>query len=188
MRAPDRIIVAALVLAAILVAVLLRNEERPGASLPAGIGGTHAVTRVYDGDTIEVEGFGKVRLLGIDAMDGYEEARTERQARYYGMSAAQVRHWAEEATAFARSRLAGRRVEVRVGGDVVDDYGRTLAYVHVHDDAQTESADFNLLMLEAGLAAAYRRYEHDRRDQYIRAEERARAMGMGMWSDARSVR
>ncbi len=138
------------------------------------------VSQVYDGDTVEVEGVGDVRILGIDALDGYEQARTKDQARRYGMSREQVRHWAERGTAFARRRLAGRVVAVRTGPEPTDAYGRTLAYVHVG-----EGEDFGLELLRRGLAAAYRRFEHPRLGGYLAAEGRAQQRRAGMWSDAK---
>jgi micrococcal nuclease len=140
------------------------------------------VSYVYDGDTFEVEGVGKVRIVGIDALDAHEERRTAEQAARYGLSAAQVGRWAERAAEFARERLAGREVVLHAGPERTDRYGRALAYLHRADG---EGGDFGAAMLEAGLAAAYRRFGHPRQQDYLAAEAHARRRGAGMWSDAK---
>ena len=79
-----------LLLAALIGLLAHSSSQAP----PAERGDEGTVTYVYDGDTIEVAGVGKVRLLGIDAMDDYNQDRTAEQARRYGMPAATVKHWA----------------------------------------------------------------------------------------------
>ena len=196
-RARRRLIaaLAAGFIIAILLAVLPRSEivRAPGGA-PAdesGAGGVVAeVIRVYDGDTIEVRGVGKVRLIGIDALDGYNQDRMTAQALQYGMPPATVRQWADRATEFARRMLAGRSVRLQYGPELTDDYGRTLAYVHVGVAGGRTPADgageqdFNLAMLRKGLAAAYRAARHPRRDEYLAAEARARTAHLGLWHDA----
>ncbi|MCK4283001.1 MAG: thermonuclease family protein [Candidatus Brocadiae bacterium] len=141
-----------------------------------------SVTWVYDGDTIEVKGIGKVRFIGIDAMDGHNEDRMMSQAHQYGMLTDRVKHWAGRASEFVRGFLEGREVRLHYGPEAVDGYGRALAYVHVVRDG--EDVDLNLLMLREGLAAAYRRFDHPRRAEYLEAERTARADGLGLWRDA----
>jgi endonuclease YncB( thermonuclease family) len=136
---------------------------------------------VYDGDTVEVARFGKVRLIGIDALDAHNEQRAAEQAGRYGMSRRQVRRWAERGAEFARRHLHGRRVAVQPGPEPYDDYGRLLGYLHLVEDGER---DFNLLMLEKGLAAAYHRFPHPRLSAYLRAEERAQQRRVGMWAEA----
>ena len=82
----------------------------------------------------------------------------------------------------ARDRLAGRAVRLERGPEATDGYGRVLAYVHL--PANEHEVDFNLIMIAEGLATAYRRFEHPRREAYIEAERRARAEGKGLWRDA----
>jgi len=171
---------AALCVAVLLLAALLGVLPKGTARKTARPAGTGRVTYVYDGDTIEVAGVGKVRLIGIDAMDGYNADRTAGQSRRYGMSPERVRHWAEEATRSARRTLQGREVRLGYGPEAFDAYGRVLAYVMLGE----EGRDFGLEMITAGLAAAYERFDHPRRGQYLRAQQRAQAQRTGMWSDA----
>jgi len=184
MRLSIRRIVSALLAAAVLAALASRQCGLWPAEKHLAVRGT--VSRVYDGDTIEVEGVGKVRLLGIDTLDGFDPYRMRSQARWYGMTAQQVKHWADQASEFARERLHGKTVEVTQAGDMVDDYGRVLAYVHV--DEEDEQGDFNLLMLKTGLAAQYQTATHPRRSAYFEAEATARAERRGLWQDAQIAR
>lgn len=141
------------------------------------------VSYVYDGDTLEVTGVGKVRLMGIDAMDGHNAEKMLNQSRWYGLTTRQVDHWAEQATALARDRLDGRRVVLHLGPERTDAYGRTLAYVRVPGEGGEQ--DFGLLMLRRGLAATYRGAAQPRQEDYRAAERLAQAAREGMWQDAR---
>jgi micrococcal nuclease len=163
-------------LALVVVAILVLEATTGSAA------GT--VEKVTDGDTIVVAGVGKVRLIGIDAMDAWNKERTASQAAYYGMSQARVRHWAEAASARAKQTLAGKRVILAYGPERRDRYGRALAYVHLPAPDGTAGADFQLIMLREGLAAAYRKFNHPRKPAYLAAEAKAKSARKGLWADA----
>jgi len=170
------------VLAALLGLMSLPPGSACGPSVAALKEGT--VTRVYDGDTIEVAGTVKVRLLGIDAMDAYYEDKTAGQARRYGMTEARVRHWADRAGAFVREQAEGATVALHHGPELFDDYGRLLAYVHLPADAAGEGPDLSLALIRQGLAAAYHRSYHPRRESYLEAERDAWQRRAGFWGEA----
>ena len=178
-RYPKRGVVA-LAAAVLLMTALIGLLARSPSPAAARLGNQGVVTYVYDGDTVEVAGVGKVRLLGIDAMDGYNAERTAEQARDYGMPQARVKHWAEEATSFAREALDGRTVHLEYGPEARDQYGRVLAYLALDEGRE----DFDLLMITKGLAAAYVVFDHPRLAQYVSAEHEAQAQRAGMWKDA----
>jgi len=173
-------LLAAGVLLTAVIGVLAR-QRGPVAPATAGV-----VTRVYDGDTVDVSRAGRVRLLGIDALDAYNEQRRASQARHYGMPERRVRYWAKRAEEFARERLLHQNVVLKYGYETFDVYNRRLAYVHLPGETDDTSVDFDLLMIQEGLAAAYRRFEHPRRADYIEAEQHARAQGKGFWQDVAS--
>jgi len=166
---------AVLVLAALLGLLPVGTQRAPARTPSEG-----AVTYVYDGDTIEVAGAGKVRIIGIDAMDGYNMSRAAEQSRSYGMPLGTVKHWAQEATKFARATLDHQTVTLEYGPEAHDRYGRVLAYVELGEGRE----DFGLLMITKGLAAAYVAFDHPRRARYLRAEDRAQDERIGMWKDA----
>jgi micrococcal nuclease len=159
----------------------VRRRPSPAGSAPPASEGT--VTRAYDGDTLEVSGIGKVRLIGIDALDGHSTDRMAGQSRRYGLSLRDVQRWADEAADFARRELEGRRVALAFGHELHDEYGRVLA--HVSLPRKGERQDFGLVMLRAGLAATYRNVRHTLQEEYMRAEREAQSRRRGMWQDAR---
>jgi micrococcal nuclease len=109
------------------------------------------VTNVVDGDTIDVAGAGRVRVIGIDT--------PERGACGY-----------ESATLAMAALVDGREVTLVPGAvDDADRYGRLLRYVDVGD------VDAGLSLIEDGWAIA--RYDsrdgygrHPREDEYVAAD------------------
>jgi len=90
---------------------------------------TGRVTRVVDGDTIEVElggGTERVRYIGIDTPE-WTDDRAEARAR------------ARDATEANRRLVAGRRVRLELDVEKRDRFGRLLAYVWVGDTLVNET-------------------------------------------------
>ena len=177
--------------AAIFVAVVLALSfarrlgcvsSRPDAG-PGG-GRVATVTTVYDGDTVDIAGLGTVRLIGVDAMDSRSREKIASQSRHLSMSREEVIRWGREAEDFARETLQGREVRVEFGRDRRGDYGRTLAYLHVEMDGS--EVNFNRLLIEKGLATAYRAFDYRMKGEFLRVESRAREEGRGLWKKARS--
>src|SRR3989338_10535737 len=93
-------------------------------------GEKYAVTRVVDGDTIEVEELGTVRLLGIN---------TPEQGTYYS----------KEATDFLSRLIQGKDVKLEAIEEDEDQYGRLLRYVFLGDTF------VNLEIVKGGYAVVY---------------------------------
>jgi len=96
------------------------------------------VINVIDGDTIEVYGGYRVRLIGINAPETGEPG-------------------AAEATEFVRSLVYGRTVWLEPDGAYSDPYGRLRRYVWIErpiaiDEAEIRAYMLNALMLQEGLA------------------------------------
>jgi endonuclease YncB( thermonuclease family) len=112
---------------------------------------TGTVTNVVDGDTVDVEGVGRIRVIGIDT--------PERGACGY-----------ESATQAMSVLVLGRRVSLVPGAtEDSDRYGRLLRYVDVG------SRDAGLSLISDGWAIA--RYDsrdgygrHPREDEYVSAD------------------
>jgi micrococcal nuclease len=130
------------------------------------------VTRVVDGDTIEVSprivGTEDVGLIGVDTPEvfGIEAQRCGR-----------------EASAFTTEALGGQDVTLEFDVGRVDPYGRALAYVWVPD---LDGVLFNETLLRRGLARVLSvepnvRYE----DRFLAAEKDAKANGVGVWATDR---
>jgi micrococcal nuclease len=121
------------------------------------------VKAVFDGDTIEVSTYGRVRLLGIDAPEvgrGFDTAAP----------------FAHE----ARDRLAAlvlhRWVRLEQDGPAVDAYNRRLAYVMREDGVFVNAA-----LVREGLARVTARVPLARLAELKRAEAEAQTFRRGMW-------
>lgn len=126
----------------------------------------YTVIRVYDGDTILVEGAGGrklVRLLGIDA----PETSKGKGAPGQPYSRKAQRHLA--------ALTLNRTVTLSEHGE--DRYKRTLAVVFCG------GLDVNRSMLQAGLAEVYRGRTPESFDKapYLTSETEARESRVGMW-------
>lgn len=117
------------------------------------------IARVIDGDTLDV-GSVRVRLHGVDAF--------ERDQTCDGPSGS----WAcgAAATRALRDRAEGRRVVCEVRD--TDRYGRKVSR------CERDGVDVAEVLVEEGLALAYRRYSRD----YIDEELAAEASGAGAWN------
>lgn len=94
------------------------------------------VTRVFDGDTIEVGGERVVRFIGIDAPEKSRSEKLERDARETGMSPLEIIEQGEKAQEWLERLIGGRTVEVELDPEVkrTDTYDRTLAHVWTVDE------------------------------------------------------
>jgi micrococcal nuclease len=126
------------------------------------------VTRVIDGDTIEVKINGtiyKVRYIGIDTPE-LDDERPE----FYAL--------AQEATRLNRQLVEGETIRLERDVSATDKYGRLLRYVYVGD------IFVNAELVRQGLAWA-KTYEPDTKYQDIleKAEVEARQDKIGIWQD-----
>ncbi|PKN12729.1 MAG: thermonuclease [Deltaproteobacteria bacterium HGW-Deltaproteobacteria-4] len=134
------------------------------------------VSWIYDGDTIKVDGVGKVRLLGIDTPERKASER-DKSFRRAGIAPKQLRRGAKQATDFLIRTAKGQVVTLTFDRERRDHYGRTLAYVTL-----TDGRLLNRELLREGLACVYRRFDFRMKDDFIRVEAAARAGGHGLWS------
>lgn len=122
------------------------------------------VNYVIDGDTINIEGDMKVRLIGIDAPEGgecfYEEAKNE----------------------LARL-VQGRDVRLEKDVTAVDDYGRILSYVFLPSGDLLENDIFvNDRLLRQGYAREFSYGRNNRyRNVFIKARDQALIDRRGLW-------
>jgi len=125
------------------------------------------VLRVIDGDTIEIEDLGKVRLIGIDTPETVDPRKP-------------VQCFGKEASGKAKEMLLGKKVHLEsdpTQGDK-DKYNRALRYVFLED-----GTNFNKWMIENGYAHEYTynipyKYQREFKD----AEKSARDNNRGLWA------
>lgn len=125
------------------------------------------VTRVVDGDTIEVDGGEKVRLIGINT----PETKDPRKG---------VECFGHEASAAAEELMPpGTEVVLETDVEATDRYGRTLAYVHRIPDGLFVNHD----LVARGFAEVATYPPNVRHtDTFIAAQREAREAGRGLWS------
>ena len=134
------------------------------------IGGDLAkVTRVVDGDTIEIEGGERVRYIGIDTPETVDPRKP-------------VQCFGVEASNKNKELVEGK--EVRLEKDITDrdKYSRLLRYVYVGDNF------VNLELVKQGFAYSYS-YPPDIKyqDQFLKAQQEAREAKRGLWNACPSV-
>ncbi len=159
--------VGSVVLLVIAALVVLRPWEGGlggGANGPASA--TAFVTRVVDGDTIEVRIGGRtedVRYIGVDTP---ETVKPDTPVQCFG----------PRASAFDHRLVEGRKVRLVFGVERRDVYGRLLAYVHL-------SRRFvNAILVQRGLARSLTIPPNDRfAPLFRRLELRAARAGRGLW-------
>jgi micrococcal nuclease len=128
---------------------------------------TVTVTRAVDGDTIEispaVDGIEDVRLIGVDAPETSGDCGEE--------------PYAEAAASYAAS-WEGTEIELELGEERTDRYGRLLAYVH----DPFLGTMMNEELLRSGHAQLWIIPPNDEHEDELRvAQEEARSIGLGIW-------
>jgi micrococcal nuclease len=138
----------------------------PPAGGPEAIGEPANVTRVIDGDTIEVALDNEilaVRLIGIDTP---ETVHPTKPVECYGPAASR----------FTSGVLQGRPVRLEFDVERIDRYGRTLAYVWLGDDL------FNETLVARGFAQVTTYPPNVKYvDRFLAAQRDARSHERGLW-------
>ena len=137
-------------------------------------GAAQLVERVVDGDTIIVQGVGRVRLIGVDTP---ETVHPRRPVECFG----------KEASAFTKRLLEGKRARLEYDRERTDRYGRTLAYVYLPNGTFA-----NAEIVQQGYGHAYTRFPFRYLDEFRQHEREARRRERGLWGakceDAAPVR
>jgi micrococcal nuclease len=113
------------------------------------------VSRVIDGDTIQIDNNQRVRLKGIDCPESNQ---------YFG----------DVATTYLTAAI--EKTQVVVENHYTDEYKRIVGVVYYGD------ININRFMVEQGLCWAYRRYVDD--VELFALEEHAKNAGIGLWGQS----
>ena len=139
------------------------SEKRERPSKPS----TQLVTRVVDGDTIEVRLKGRiedVRLIGIDTPETVHPT-------------VGVECFGPAASDFSKSRLEGEQVRLEYDVERRDRYGRLLAYVWL------DGVMFNKTLVAQGFASVSTYPPNVRYvDRFLDAQREARSHNRGLWA------
>lgn len=130
------------------------------------------VTKIYDGDTIEVSFSGKretVRLIGIDTPE--IKGKYTKETEFYGM----------ESKEYLESLLPlGTEVLIEIGEDPRDPYNRLLAYIRLKSSKTT----INEQLLKNGYAKTLFIKPNIRyQSSFLKAEKEAKRKGLGLWQE-----
>lgn len=129
---------------------------------------TAQVTRVVDGDTVEIKWNGRIEDVRLLLVDTPETVHPSKPVQPYG----------PEASSFAKEILTGKQVQVEFDGPKRDKYDRLLAYLWV------DGKMFNEMLLEEGLARLAYVYDppYTHFDAYVKAQTKAVNSKKGIWS------
>jgi len=133
------------------------------------------VTRIFDGDTVEIETLGKLRLLGIDTPEREDSNRDKFYQRWH-IPPRRLRAIHRQARQFNQQALKGKKVTIEYDKGNRDPYDRLLAYLYLPDGRM-----LNRLLIEMGLATVFRRYDFSRRREFLQTEKEAREKRIGLW-------
>jgi micrococcal nuclease len=127
------------------------------------------VTRVVDGDTVDVERIGRLRLIGVDTPETVDPRRP-------------VQFFGKEASDFLKKMLDGRKVRLEYDQTRKDAYNRTLAYLFLPDGTLV-----NAEIIRQGYGFALTRFPFRRLEEFRRLEQEAREAGRGLWAPERVI-
>jgi micrococcal nuclease len=136
------------------------------------------VTHVADGDTFDIQypngTEDTVRLLGVDTPEVYSEVSPE---EFGGANAECLDTWADRATSFVERRVEGQNI--RMEFDEKEGrrgyYDRLLAYTYI------ENVHLNYQIVRQGYGRVYTDSEFVMKNEFLDAEEEARAQERGLW-------
>jgi len=137
------------------------------------------VTKVIDGDTIELESKERVRLIGIDTPEARYSRKLERDARRTKSNCEAIMVMGKRATAFTRSLVEGKRVRLEFDVEKKDRYNRLLAYVYLPD-----GRFLNAELVREGYAQIYTFVPNVKYAELFRElQEEARENKRGFWGE-----
>jgi micrococcal nuclease len=163
MRISKLILPVIFIILLILAKYIASNKEEDH-EMP--VGQYSLVSRVVDGDTIELKGGEKVRYIGIDT----PESTIKKEC--YG----------NEASEFNKNLVEGKQVRLEKDVSERDRHGRLLRYVYVLNPDNSETF-VNEVLVKEGYASSYS-YPPDIKNQeiFIESQREARDKKLGLWS------
>lgn len=138
-------------------------------SLNIAVAGEYEVLRVIDGDTIDIMYQGqreRVRMLCVDTPESVHPDQSKNTTL------------GQKSSAYTKSRLSGKKVDLELESKTRGKYGRLLAYVIL------DGKNYNLELIRESWSKYYTKYgnseKHDA--EFRAAEAAARAKGIRVWS------
>ncbi len=162
-------------------AVSAPYPSRPAAELRA------EVVKVVDGDTLDVLLDGEritLRLLSVDTEEKITGRASSSITKPETVFGEETKLWTQEFFAALPRDEPGQPVRIGLAfpeGRRLDAYGRLLCHVLLSD-----GRDFNRLLVETGRSPYFNKYGNSLVEHaaFVRAQEAARAAGLGIWNPA----
>ncbi len=134
-----------------------------------------SVTRVIDGDTIEISTGQKVRYIGIDTP---ETVHPDKPVQCFG----------KEASLKNKELVEGKVIYLEKDVSETDKYGRLLRYVYLDDEKSNQTISVNNYLVSQGYAHSSS-YPPDIKyqKQFQESEADARDNNRGLWSSCSKV-
>jgi len=138
------------------------------------------VTKIYDGDTFQIESGEKVRLLGIDTPEKWNSGKLDKDSERSGKDKETIKKLGSLASEYAENLLLGKKVTLLADStnDDKDRYGRLLRYAYLED-----GTFFNLKIIQDGYAYAYVKYPVIYMEEFKQAQREAIENNRGLWEN-----
>ena len=127
----------------------------------------YPVTRIIDGDTVEIRYDGKLTSVVLIGVDTPETVHRQKPVEAFGKAA----------TAFTRNLLLGESVYLRFDVDKTDKYGRLLAYLYRAPDGLF----VNLEVVRQGYGRVYTASPFKHKTLFQHYGRQAQNAGRGLW-------
>lgn len=150
----------------LIVFVSRSNQSLPeNQTQPTPSAQTVKVTRVVDGDTIEIEGGQKVRYIGIDTPETVDPKKP-------------VQCFGKEASNKNKELVENKQIRMEKDVSETDQFGRLLRYVYIDD------IFVNDYLVRQGFAhIATFPPDVKYQSQFLQAEKEARENNRGLWAE-----
>ena len=161
------------------------------------------VKKVYDGDTLELAGDMKVRLIGIDAPELHSNDKLYHDVHRTHQDAKTILKMGKASYEVFKKLVGKQKVRLEYDETSRDKYGRTLAYVYVRlkEDRFDEIMHLpfkgrkavereymlNREMIRYGWASAFRNFVYRYKEEFFELEKQARDEGRGLWRSSRTL-
>jgi len=175
------------------LAAIPESSFAAGSELDCSVWYDAEITDTIDGDTFdvyvdEIATEYTVRTLGHDTPEKTGNTNYENPEEWeFIEDETHLEDWGNRATTFAEDELpvgTQCRIKLDCESEEIDQYGRLLAIIRYdRDDDGTFDTVYNELTLEEGYARVYAA-SMSTTDEYLAAQETARADGRGLWAAA----